>query len=215
MLIIDTWIEDPAKVKHHHQFIVPVTSLQKHISRAHSVDLPEADSVTIDWDLWGPGSSRQFTAPPSEALSGQGSRVIMASDLLDFNQLDIARDLEKLKNSRRRLSVISGFMREDVAVPPFPGRIVLRPTVLSGRDSCYSDKVITTLPYRISPLDWPNALESPIACCFSGDRIVAKCMTVRRDCMIIWAHLMIYSMAAGGRPCASCTVDYAVASTLR
>ncbi|KAF7792420.1 hypothetical protein EIP86_003457 [Pleurotus ostreatoroseus] len=133
--------------------------------------------LVLPWNAWGPAHTRCFDdsrLDPSQTLSrtAYGSRIYEHSCVRDFNQREIARDLgtrpshsiRSVPNNIRFISHLpfgssgrdsNAMPKEDRKVHGYPGRIVLRPTVISA-GNVFVEDVITSLPYRETEITWED-----------------------------------------------------------
>jgi hypothetical protein len=122
------------------------------------------------WSSWGPPITRWIkhgVGYPSLGLKPYAYRVGTPGRILDFNPLDIARDLCRQKNTPTRSlpSLLSGRVQNvphDDEQPP--SRIVTQPTIIFS-DERFREDVISSLPYRETMYDNPEGMQ-PSPFCF-------------------------------------------------
>ncbi|KAF7792422.1 hypothetical protein EIP86_003459 [Pleurotus ostreatoroseus] len=133
------------------------------------------DPLVFPWAAWGPIHTRcsdrtQSRSPRFPGMITYGSLIYEDGCIRDFNQREIARDLgtrpshsirSVLKNMRFSSRLPFGSSgrdfnatpKEDWKVPGYPGRIILRPTVIPA-GKIFIEDVITMLPYRETKITW-------------------------------------------------------------
>lgn len=79
--------------------------------------------------------------------------------MFDFNQLDIARDLQRINMTAAPLEDFTGSL-EDVDIPDTDIRIIRSPTVIP-RGEIFDKDIVTTLPYKKIQIDWDWNLPTP------------------------------------------------------
>ena len=89
-------------------------------------------TILFPWETWGPKMTRCLHTGRM-SVNSYGWRIALEDRILDFNQLDIARD---------RLLAENGY-------PDFLNGVIQEPTVIPGGQLFCSD-VVTSLPYRES-----------------------------------------------------------------
>ena len=158
------------------------TSMFESISRqVHGSQHPysewSGDARIIPWESWGPQHTRCFVNRHLSCRHTTYGHQVLLQDLtlLDFNQLDIARDLHRVGESETSHGTLLGsfwknnsknkyFAKDvhNVHVPGTTGRIVRKPTVIP-RGKIFAHDVVTTLPYRETKLDWTGP--EPLVLC--------------------------------------------------
>ena len=175
-LLILRWYQRPDGTQSRVIHVVPL-SVFTSVTRTFvpSGESPELATHT-QWEAWGPKKTRCFLDHRS-FLPGNYTYQILFSDfsLLDFNQIDIARDLQRAAamappvsqdvKHKRRASIMralrsasSSALRSrsvigDIEIPGYSGRIVLQPSTIPKGDM-FAQDVTTCLPYRTTKLDW-------------------------------------------------------------
>ncbi|KAI0089533.1 hypothetical protein BDY19DRAFT_109088 [Irpex rosettiformis] len=166
------------------------TSLVENMDYSHV----SASPSIIPWDSWGPRNSRCFLDKDSCIPANFGHRILRPNfRLLDFNRLEIARDLQRAgktypASSRDPLRHEKSFrlFRSDKAFKDLDDvsmgtneRIVRHPTVIRN-DILFDKEIVTMLPYRETRLDWNDSEplflfggETWVACTMSGANAVA------------------------------------------
>ncbi len=146
---------------------VPILVFTSIVARLRpSKQLPTAS--VMPWEAWGPHSSRCFLDKDSCVPANFGHRILRPDfTLVDFNRLDIARDLKRAgkayPKSDRSATLEEKAVRflrgnrstgqtEDVSVGANE-QIVRHPTVIHN-DVLFDRDIVTTLPYRETRLQW-------------------------------------------------------------
>ncbi|KDQ62684.1 hypothetical protein JAAARDRAFT_189976 [Jaapia argillacea MUCL 33604] len=173
-LLTSNDLGDPDHLTTGYVFIISVPKLLQQVPSTFKNELE--DPQTILWDVWGPPCTRAFKMPRAFVrLSDSifGHRLVLPNRIMDFNQLDIARDL--LRHQVRSPSPT--LLREPPHSPPQEPssddsqnmsfdpttNIVIEPAVIPAGD-IYVNDVTTALPYREVvfdiPLPFPQILAS-------------------------------------------------------
>ncbi|PSR73878.1 hypothetical protein PHLCEN_2v10298 [Hermanssonia centrifuga] len=164
-------------------FMVHLPSLLANIPHITHLDPDERlGPIDFPWNTWGPTSTRYFKVADNDHYTfnqlhfpSNGTHVLLGNLLLDFNQLDIARDISHVLSrqttghgtifKRSPLVNNTSFKQgkaKNIRVPEYPGRIVRCPTVIP-RGWMFKEEVITALPYRETSIPTPfkpGSLES-------------------------------------------------------
>ncbi|OBZ67345.1 hypothetical protein A0H81_12696 [Grifola frondosa] len=149
--------------------VIPVCSLTPMLSNAAQTSPRASKPLTIPWDSWGPSCSRCFhlesEQPRFYGKSMYAYRMLLPHRLLDFNPIDLARELCRTGSSTRSGNTIdldgSEIRGEDGGkdarssrVPHNTSMIITEETRIPAGDM-FIDDVVTRLPYRSTPLDIP------------------------------------------------------------
>ncbi len=143
--------------------------------RQGSIDL-SAEPLVFEWKSWGPDNTRCFietrTFPPNECVSATFGYKVLQRDLslLDFNQADIARDLQHIKLAAAPSKNFSGSL-QDVDIPGTDIRIIRSPTVIP-RGEVFDKDIVTTLPYKKMQINWDWDSPTP-SYLYGGDTWIA------------------------------------------
>lgn len=174
-LLILRWYQRPDGTQSRVIHVVPLSVFTSVVAAFVPSGEPVDRGTDTEWEDWGPKNTRCFLDHRS-FLPGNYTYQILFSDfsLLDFNQIDIARDLQRaatvpstpFDTKRKRRSSIMQALRsasssalrskeviEDIEIPGYSGRIVLQPNTIPKGDMFERD-VTTCLPYRRTKLEW-------------------------------------------------------------
>ncbi len=171
---------------------IPTSVFTSVAGRLTSLDVTD-EPLVLEWKSWGPENTRcfldmnprPFHCPPANF----GHQVLQRDlSLLDFNQLDITRDLHRLKMSAlsdsshaHALSAPIGDL-EDVDIPGTDTRIIRSPTVIP-RGEIFDDDVVTTLPYKRTQIDWDSSFPTP-SFVYGGETWVAASQDRASVCIL-------------------------------
>ncbi|KZS97057.1 hypothetical protein SISNIDRAFT_482000 [Sistotremastrum niveocremeum HHB9708] len=108
----------------------------------------------IEWNSWGPQNTRTFwgSFSPRRSLHIHGFKVALVHEILDFNPLEIAKDLA-LRDPAKKDTLFQKIDKNSRGAKSFDphrlGDIVTEPSMIEGgRAQFFAEDVITGLPYR-------------------------------------------------------------------
>ncbi|KAI0091532.1 hypothetical protein BDY19DRAFT_930906 [Irpex rosettiformis] len=174
-LLVLRWYQRPDGTQSRVIHVVPLSVFTSVTHTFVPSRTPSEQTTHTQWEDWGPKKTRCFLDHRS-FLPGNYTYQILFSDftLLDFNQLDIARDLQRaamtssvsLDVKRKRRASIMQALRtaslsalrskgvvEDIEIPGYSGGIVLQPNTIP-KGEMFAQDVTTCLPYRRTKLEW-------------------------------------------------------------
>ncbi|KAI0339584.1 hypothetical protein BDW22DRAFT_1431487 [Trametopsis cervina] len=172
---------------------------------------PAVGVRSIPWDRWGPMNSRCFIDHSRMITSSYGWQFVLPDfTMLDFNPVDIARDLQHAGHavtpptySRKRGPVVARKHRSlkefltGVSAHPhpepdphIPGKgVIIRQATLIKRGDIFMQDVVTWLPYRETKLQWTH--NSKPALIFGGEVWVACAVPEMQDGSVKHACYML------------------------
>lgn len=167
---------------------VPMTVFTSAADTFSSLNQP-AQPPVIPWESWGPHNTRCFIDNDNAVPGSHGYQILRPDfTMLNFNPIDIARDLHRV-GAKTHTTSVQGLTRQkkpfrllrsdksaptlelldNVDIPGCAGRIVREPTIIR-REAMFSQDIVTTLPYRETKLYWTGMSPEYV---FGGEMWVA------------------------------------------